>query len=450
MRKLILIITVAMFSMQFNDIVAQEKIIDQTIATVGDNIILYSDIENQYIQLRLQGNIQGSGSSKKCEIFESLLFQKLLLNQAQLDSIEVSDDQVESELDRRLRYYIMQFGSQRKFEEFYQKSIDEFKEEFREIIRDQLMVQMMEQKITSGIKMTPSEVKAYFNNIPKDSLPKIEAEYEIAQITKQPQISDAEIEKVKHKLQGLKDRIAKGESFETLARMYSDDPGSAEEGGKLPTFGRGVMYPEFEGAAFTLKKGEVSEIIETKAGLHIIKMLERRGEYVDVRHILVQTKVMLSDLAKSRKTLDSIANLIKMDLLNFADAADKFSDDPNKLSGGLMMNTMAQTTQFAADQIDPSIFFVIDKLQEGEVSKPVIMQTEEDKKAYRLLYLKKRTKPHIISLQDDYDRVQTAALEEKRSQEVNEWIQNKISCTYIGINNDYMDCEYHHNWVKNN
>ncbi|MFC1733529.1 peptidylprolyl isomerase [candidate division KSB1 bacterium] len=425
---------------------AQEKVADQIVAIVGGNIILFSDIENQYVQYRMQGEIKGTGPRIKCQILENFLFQKLLLNQAQLDSMEVTDEQVESELDRRLRYYIYQFGSREKFEEFYKKSVEEFKEEFKETIREQLLVQRMEAVITENVSVTPSEVKAYFNDIPEDSIPFIESEYEIGQIMKIPPVSETEKTKAFEKLNLLRKRILDGEDFEALAGLYSDDPGSAEQGGKLPTFGRGEMYPEFEAVAFSLKSGEVSEILETKVGLHIIQMIKRKGEYVDVRHILIKPEVSTINLMNARLSLDSIVNLIDSDSLTFKEAADIYSDEENKTSGGLMINQMTQTSKFAADDIDPAIFFVVDKMDVGDISKPVLMVTGEGRKAYRLLFLKSRTKPHKATLKEDYDRIQNAALEQKKYISIEKWIRNKIQTTFIHVVDDYDGCEFEHNW----
>ncbi|MCD4747567.1 MAG: peptidylprolyl isomerase [Bacteroidales bacterium] len=426
----------------------QEQIIDQVIAIVGANIILESDIENQYYQFRMQGNIKGSSSSIKCQIIESLLFQKLLINQAELDSVEITETQVESEMDRRLRYFISQFGSKEKLEEFYQKSIVELKEEFRELIRNQMMVDNAQQKITLNANITPSEVKSFFRKMPVDSLPLINSEVEISQIVLQPPISFAEKNAVKEKLIKFKNRIKNGEGFSTLAILYSEDPGSAKKGGELGLYGRGELFPEFEAVAFKLNPDEISEIVETEAGFHIIQLIERKGEYVNVRHILLKPKVSPLDLAKAKNTLDSIALLIENDSLSFDEAVIKFSDDPSKNNGGLIVNPLTGTTMFEADQLDPKVFFVIDKLQVGDISVPVPMKTKDDKDAYRILFLKKRTLPHRANLSEDYNRIQEWALEEKKSKIIEEWIKNKASKTYIKIVDKYKDCEFQHNWIN--
>lgn len=423
-------------------------VIDQVVAVVGGKIILQSEIELQYFQYRMQQGIKGSESGVKCSFLENMLFQKLLLNQAEIDSVEVTDAQVESELDRRLRYFISQFGSQEKFEEFYEKSVVEFKEEFREQVKEQLMVESIQGKITEDVKITPSEVREFYKSIPADSLPLINSEMEIAQIVKMPKISNEEKQRVAEKLNELRNRVLNGENFATLAILYSEDPGSAKKGGEIGLYGRGELYPEFEAVAYKLQKDEVSDIVETKAGYHIIQLIERRGEFINVRHILLRPKVSNLDLAKAKKELDSIAVLIDEGMYTFEEAVMKFSDDPGKNNKGLIINPLTGTTMFEADQLDPKVFFVVDKLEIGEISAPVQFETEEGTNAYRLLYLSKRTSPHKANLQDDYSRIQEWALSEKESKVVQKWIREKAENTFIRITDDYRECEFVNNWIN--
>lgn len=425
----------------------QPKVVDEVVAVVGSKMILLSDIENQYLQFRLQGGAQG-GRLMRCQILENLLFQKLLINQAILDSVIVTDAQVDSEMDRKLRYFINQIGSKEKLEDYYDKSIVEIKEEFRGLIRDQLIVETMQANITADLKITPSEVKEYYRSIPKDSLPFINTEVEIGHIVKKPPISTEEKARVRKKLKELRDRIINGESFTALAALYSEDPGSASKGGELGFYGRGELYPEFEAAAFALKKGEVSEIVESEAGFHIIQLIERRGEMINARHILLMPKVSQEDLAKAKKDLENVAALIRMDSLTFEEAALKHSDDPSKNNGGLLVNPMTGTIKFETDQLDPGVFFAIDKLNVGEISDPVVMRTEEGTQAYRILYLRSRTEPHRANLNEDYSKIQNWALEDKRSKTIQEWINRKSKNTYVKISESYSDCEFSYDWTK--
>jgi len=421
-------------------------IIDEVVAVVGKNYILQSEIENQYLQMRMQGNIKGTATTVKCQILENLLFEKLLLHQAAIDSIEVTPDQVSSELDRRMRYFITQFGTQEKLEDYYGKSILEFKDELRDVIADQLLVNKVQETITTNTQVSPSEVRKFFKTIPKDSIPLISSVIEVAQIVKKPPISFKEKFEVKERLNKLRDRVIKGESFEALAVLYSEDPGSAKDGGDIGLHGRGELYPEFESVAFKLKPGEVSELVETEAGFHVIQGIERRGEYMRVRHILIRPKVSPVELAKARSFLDSIGNLIRNDSVTFADAVIKFSTDPSKNNGGLLINQMSGSGEWPVDQLDPKVFFVIDKLDEGEISTPVLMQDEKGEEAYRLLYLIKRTQPHRANFQDDYNQIQEWALQQKRQEAMFEWISKNSRKTYIKINEKYTNCDFEQKW----
>lgn len=426
---------------------AQGVLIDEVVANVGDNIVLMSDIESQYVQYRMQGNIDNAAEIR-CQILDNLLFQKLLLTQAQLDSVVITDARVQSELDRRLRYYISQFGSKEKFEEFYNKSIVEIKEEFREIIRNQLMSEEVQQKITLNVKITPSEVKSFYQKIPADSLPLISIEYQIGQIVRKPEISQKELDFAREKIKSIRDRVLAGESFETLAVLYSEDPGSAKDGGFIGTVGRGDTYPEFEAAAFNLKKGEISEIIKSEAGYHIIQMIQRKGDYIDVNHILIRPKVDPYDLQDAYQFLDSIANLVKSDTTSFEDAVRLHSDDPNKVNGGMLINPMTGSTWFGADELDPQVFFVIDKMEVGEISDAVKMTTEEGTDAFRILYLKSRTTPHRANLKDDYNKIQQWAQQEKEANALAKWVRIRAEKTYVTIDDKYLTCPILQKWVK--
>ena len=447
--KLKILQVVVLFLMS-NLVFGQEngKVIDQVIAVVGSNIILESEVEAQYMQYKMESGISTGGAEIKCSLFETMLYQKLLLNQAELDSVEVSDGQVEAEMDRRLRHYISMIGSPEKFEEYYQKTIIEFKEELREQVRELIRVENVQQTITANVTITPSEVRSFFRKIPSDSLPLINSEVEMAQIVKLPPINYEETEKVKNKLREFRLRVINGETFATLAILYSEDPGSAKNGGELGLFGRGEMFPAFEAASFTLKSGEVSEIVETEAGYHILQLIERRGEYVNVRHILLRPKVSPLDLAKAKIELDSIADFIERGDYTFEESVQKFSDDPSKNNGGLLINPMTGTSLFDSDQMDPKVFFVVDKLEVGNISTPFQFQTQDGKDAYRILYLKSRTDPHKANLKQDWDKISDWALEEKKQETIGDWITDKSENTYVKINEKYNDCVFINTWAN--
>jgi len=425
-----------------------DVVIDQVVAVVGQNIILESDIENQYYQYRLQSGIIGGGTSVRCQMLENILFQKLLLNQAEIDSIVVQELQIEERMDQRLRYFISQMGSRERFEEYYGKSIEEFKEEFHDEIEDQIKVEQAQATVVLDVAVTPSEVKAFFRAIPEDSIPLVNSTVMIGEIVRTPPVSLDQKLAIKDRLRGLRERVLEGESFATLAILYSEDPGSAKKGGELGFYGRGELFKEFEAVAFKLEEGEISEIVETKAGFHILQLIERKGEYVNVRHILLKTKVSPIDLSLAKAYLDTVAGLIHSDSLSFEEAVREYSDADNKNSGGLLINPMMGTNSFEMSQLDPQVSFVIDKLQVGEISQPVIVELEDGKQAYRLLYLKKRTLPHRANMQEDYDLVQQWALEEKKGEAFQEWTAKKAKKTYIKINEKFKECDFEFDWFE--
>ena len=426
----------------------EDMVIDQVVAVVGKSIILESDIQNQYLNYRMQGGISGSATEMKCRILEEVLFQKLMVTQAEVDSIVVGDIQVEADLDRRLSGFIQQFGSQEKMEDYYGKSLAEIKKELHGIVHEQMLAQQVQSGIVSGIDITPSEIRSFFKSIPEDSIPLIKTEYIIAEIVKNPPISIEEKLRIKEQLNDIRKRILDGSSFSTLAIMYSQDPGSAKKGGELGFYGRGQLYPEFEAIAFKLQEGEISNVIETEAGYHIIQMIARKGDYVNVRHILLSPKVSPQDLAIAKHELDSVAELIRNDSITFSQAVNQFSESENKNNDGIIINPYTMSTIFEADQLDPQVSFVIEKMEVDEISNPVPMKTEEKKDAYRILLLKKRTPPHKANMHDDYIRIQQWALQDKQMRAIDKWIENKAKTTYVRIIDEYNTCNFDHSWGK--
>ena len=427
----------------------QSQVIDKIVAVVGKNIIMQSDIEEQYMQYRLQGGVKGSASSIRCEILEDQLFRKLMLNQAELDSIEVTDEQVEQEMEYRIRYFVNQLGSQEKLEKYYNKTMKEIRDELRTMIKDQKLIEEVQRNIVNGISATPGDVRDFYNSIPKDSIPMVSAQYEIAELVKKPPITLDEKLAVKDRLYGLRSRILKGERFSTLALLYSEDPGSAKKGGELGFQGRGELVPEFEAAAFALKDGEISEVIETEYGYHILQLIERRGDYVNVRHILLTVKVSPEALQIAYNELDSIANLIRNDSITFDEAVKQFSDEDDKVNGGYLVNPNTGSTLFAAEDLDQQVSVVVNRLQVGEVSNPVPMKTKNDKDAYRLLIIKKKTTPHKANLQDDYALIQQWTMQKLRQDAINKWIEQKSNKAYVKISDDYCGCDFQFDWKIN-
>lgn len=414
----------------------EKKTIDQIIAVVGNHIIMESDIETQRLQMQAQGYY--SQGDPKCEILEQMIFQKLLLHQAALDSIEVKDEDVDSELERKLNYFINQIGSEEKLEEYYHKSIPEIKSDFRDLIRDQMITQRMHGKITGEIKVTPTEVRTFFNDIPKDSIPLVPAEYEIQQIVKYPVIEESEILAVKEKLREMRERVVKGENFATLAILYSEDPGSAKNGGELGFVGRGDLVTEFAAVAFNLKPGEVSKIFKTDYGFHIVQMIERKGERINVRHILATPKVNPKKIAEARLSLDSIARRIKTDTLTFDLAAFHYSQDKDtRLNNGMLVNPYTGNSRFEASQIESGIAQAISTLKVGEISNPFESKDDLGHTVVKIVSLKTKTETHKANLKDDYQKIQEMALDFKKEDFLKKWVAKKRKGTYMKIDEAY-------------
>ncbi|MCW3071601.1 MAG: parvulin-like peptidyl-prolyl isomerase [Bacteroidetes bacterium] len=431
-------------------ITAQERVIDKIVAVVGTNPILKSELEAQYQQMLAQQ--EPVNENTRCKLLEDLLFQKLLLAQAQKDSLEVTEAQVEQELDRRMRYYLGQFGSEEKFHDFYGKSSEDYKAELKDNVRDLLLAQQMQGKITNDISVTPNEIRAYYNSIPKDSIPLISAEVEVGQIVKKPGIKPEAKKESKEFIERLRQRVLKGESFATLAALYSKDPGSASKGGLYPSVQRGQFVPEWDAWAFRLKPGEVSEVFETVYGYFFIQLVERRGEEVEARSLLYFADIDPTDLLAAKMALDTIYTKLNADTVTFAEAAARYSDDDEtKHNGGLIVNPFTGSTLFAMDEIgqyDQNVAFAIDKIKIGEFTKPTPYMTQEGKQAYRILYLKKRTEPHIANLVDDYQKIQGAALNKKQEEAIQAWIKKKLSDNFVRIADDYKSCTFSNKWIN--
>ncbi|MDR0437223.1 MAG: peptidylprolyl isomerase [Bacteroidales bacterium] len=427
---------------------AQNRImIDQVVAVVGNRIVKHSDIEAQISNMRMQG--EPVDESTYCRILERMMINRLFEHQADLDSIIIPDSEVEAELDRRIRFFIQQIGSREKLEEFYNKPIVAIKEEFREMIHTQMISGQMERRITEDVRVTPSEVRKFFNQLNPDSIPLIPTEFEIYQIVKKPAISKEQRDEVRRRLNEYRNRILRGERFSTLATLFSECPASSRRGGELGFFGRGEMYAEFESAAFSLKDGEISPVIETKAGFHILQLIERQGEIVNVRHLLLQPKPDIEDLDRAHKFLDSIAGLIRDSVYTFQEAAERFSDDPSGKVGGLYTGPYGNS-RVMAEEMDPSIFFIIDKFEEGQISNAAPFLTEDNEQAFRLLMLNRRIAPHRANLEQDYDKIHNMALSQARQARMSEWLNQKLRTLYVRLNDRARACSdtFEYNWAQ--
>jgi peptidyl-prolyl cis-trans isomerase SurA len=438
------------FMCLFLNVKGQRTNIDKVVAVLGSNIVLLSDLNQQYTLYLNQGN---PGDEKvKCYILQQMLVQKLLKEQAAIDSIMVEENEVDDEVERRMRYQIQRAGGQERLEQFLNKSVLQYKDEIRPDIRDQLISNKMQQKITSGVSITPLEVKKYFDSYEKDSLPDISTEFEIGEIVLNPQLTKAEKQRFYDKIDALRLRVKSGEDFGFLAKTYSEDPGSAPDGGDLGFFDRTVMAKEFTSWAFKLKAGELSPVFETEFGFHILQVIERRGEQVHARHILIKPRTTPESIQRAQLHADSIYNNITANKLSFSAAASLYSDDKqSKYNGGMMLyadNVTARTTFIPAEKLDPKVFVVVDTMKIGGISKPVYYTSQDGKEGYKLLYLKSKIPPHKGNLEQDYAKFKEKAQEQKEDKVLSEWFEKRRENTYIKINQEYVTCDELKIWTK--
>ena len=428
---------------------AQPKTVDGVAAIVGGDIILKSEIEEQYEVF----NRQNFGQSVTyCEVFEELLFQKLLIHHAEIDSVTVGEEEVEANMDRRIQQLIMQMGDQQKLEEFYEKSVVEIKEEMRDLIHDQLVAQRMQMTVVEGIEVTPSEVRSFYESLPSDSVPLINAEVELSQIVKYPEVSQEAEQEVIDKLLALKERIENGTSFSSMAILYSEDPGSNKKGGEYKGIQRGVFVKEFEAVAFNLRKGEISNPFKTEFGYHIVQLLEKRGEELDLRHILIKPKLSQADLQEAKNFLDSVASAINSGEMTFEEAARRFSEDENtRFNGGQMSNFQNGNNKFETSQLDRSLFGIVNNMASKEISESTFFVSDDQREAFRIIRLDEKYEPHRANLDLDFTRIKGFALQEKQARTVNEWKEEKLQETFVRVNPGYYPCdEFLEGWNSNN
>lgn len=449
-RKIIVFCFLFLTRMAF----AQPELADKVAGIVDDRIILWSEVESQYQQYAYQSQTH-LPPDIKCQIFDQALTDKLMVRQAEIDSVTVTDEEVEAKLDQNIKAFSNSAGGQEKLEEYYGKSIVEIKDEFRDDIRDHLVAQKERETIVSGIKVTPSEVAAFYNKVPKDSLPYFNSELEVGVIIVYPKVNPEVRAYSRQKLEDLLFRVKNGEDFATLASEYSDDPGSAEQGGDLGWVNRGELDPDFEAAAFSLKQpNQVSDVVETQFGFHIIQLIERRGDKIHIRHILVKPKITSADVAQAANHADSIYNLIQTGKFTFEQAVNKYSEDEqSKGNGGLLQNpSNGDANDFDPTDLasyDQSLVPITDTLQVGAVSRPGAYRTRQGQSGFRMVYLKSRTKPHQANLTDDYDRIQQLALVQKQVDAINKWLRDRIVKSYVFIAPEYRNCKVLQKWMIN-
>ena len=429
---------------------AQDNVIDEVVWVVGDDAILKSEVE----EARLNAIYERRQFDRDpyCVIPEEIAVQKLFLHQAALDSIEVSESEVIQQVDYMTNVYISNLGSREKMEEYFNKTSSQIRETLRDNARDGLRVQKMQQKLVGEIKVTPAEVRRYFKDLPQDSIPYIPTQVEVQIITQQPKVPLEEIEDVKRRLREYTERINNGESFAMLARMYSEDRGSALNGGELPFYGRGQLDPAFANVAFNLQDpNKVSKIVESEFGFHIIQLMEKRGERIKVRHILLKPHIPQAALDAANARLDSIADDIRNNKFSFEDAASILSHDKDTRNNhGLLPNPNNNTSKFEMQELPPEIAKVVDQMKVGEISEAFTMIPQKTgKEECVIVKLKSRTNGHKATISEDYQSLKAIVLEKRRDEVLDKWIREKQKHTYVRINENWRICTFKYpGWIK--
>jgi len=433
-----------------NQIQAQDKVVDQIVAVVGKNIILKSDIEGMYQQQQAQG-ITTEGDMK-CEILENLLVEKLLLAEAELDTtITVSDSQLNQNLEQRMQYFISHLGSEKEVEAYFKKSIVDIKADLEDVIKNQQMTQQMQGKILDKVTITPAEVRYNFKNLPEAEVPQIDAQLEYAQITVMPTVSLEEEDRIKSTLRELKRRIESGESgFAPLAVLYSEDPGSSRNGGDLDYMGRGQLDQAYAAAAFNLKGDKISNVVKSDFGYHIIQVIDRKGELLKTRHILMKAKVTPEAMDKAFSQIDSIADFIRKGTFKFEEAAMRWSyDKDSRNNGGVVINPESGESKWKLSELDPDVSKVITKMNVNEISKPFQTLDDKQRPVYKIVKLISNTKAHKANMRDDYVELSNMYMSTKKEKTMDKWIRDKQSGTYVHIDNTYVNCNFkYQGWLK--
>ena len=428
-----------------------KKNVDKVVAVLGNNIILLSELNQQYAQYLNGGN--PDDPTVKCYILQQMLTQKLLKQQAEIDSVMVDEGQVDEEVDKRMRSMISRAGGQERLETFLNRSVLQYKDEIRPDLREQLISNKMQQKITENVSVTPLEVKRYFESYKKDSLPDIPTEFEIGEIVLYPKLTKAEKQKFYDKIDALRLRVKSGEDFAFLAKSYSEDSGSSPDGGDLGFFDRQRMVKEFTAQAFKLKPVELSPVFESEHGFHILQVIERRGEQVNARHILIKPQTTPASMERIKLQADTIYKNLTEKKIPFSAAASLYSGNKeSQYNGGMMLiadDVNQRTTFIPADKLDPKVFLVVDTMKVGGISQPVTFSDPDGKEGYKILYLKSKIPPHKANLEQDYAKFKEYAQQNKISKILSEWFEKRRENTYIRIDEDYGNCDELKIWSSN-
>ena len=444
------VVLCALALMTGSAVYGQDNVIDEVVWVVGDEAILKSEVEEARMSALYEG--RKFDGDPYCVIPEEIAVQKLFLHQAALDSIEVAESEVIQRVDQMTNMYIANIGSREKMEEYFNKTSSQIREALRENAREGLKVQRMQQKLVGEIKITPAEVRRHFKDLPQDSIPYIPTQVEVQIITQQPKIPLEDIEDVKSRLREYTDRVNKGESFSMLARLYSDDRGTAINGGEMPFTGRGYLDPAFANVAFNLQDpNKVSKIVESEYGFHIIQLMEKRGDRIKVRHILLKPHVPEEALMAGTARLDSIADDIRNGKFTFEEAASVLSQDKDTRNNhGLLPNPQTNTSKFEMQELPPEIAKVVDKMKVGEISEAFTMIPQKTgKEECVIVKLKSRINGHKATISEDYQNLKEIVLEKRRDEMLDKWIREKQKHTYVRINENWKNCTFKYpGWIK--
>jgi len=431
--------------------VNSQVLVESIAAIVGNEVIYLSDLENTVADLRRSGN-KTSVDLLKCNVLEEMLVSKLFLDQARIDSIEVGDDAVDGELNMRMNDAIRRAGSEEALEEYFKKSMLEIRRDIKKNMLEQEVVREVQTNIAKNITITPAALKRYFNSIPKDSLPVIPAKYELSIIQIDPPSNEDNKAEARQKLLDIRSQILSGKSFNVLAIMYSEDTESAKQGGEIGFMTRGELQKEYADAAFSLTKNTVSKIIETKFGYHIIQLIDRKGEMVNTRHILIRPQVKPEQANKAISRLDSLANLVRKDSIKFEAAAYRFSTHKDsRINGGKLVssNPSDRITWFTLEELNPEMYIKVRDLKVGEISEPFRTTDEDNNVVFRIVKLNSEIPAHTANMKDDYQILGNAALMKERQKIYDKWIKEKISTTYIKISDEFKSCDFlKTGWLK--
>ena len=428
-------------------LIAQPENLDKILAIVGDRIILRSEIEMAFEDVKKED--PNAGDQTKCQLLENALTQKVVNVEAERDSVFVTDEELEASIDNRIRYFVNQYGSEEKLEEVAGRTIYQLKDDYRPIFKDQLQFQKMQQQIIANVKITPQEVRAFYEKIPKDSLPFYPSTIEVGQIVFRPDVNKEVEEDAMKKLEDIRSRILKGEStFDIMAGVYSDDPGSKDNGGDLGIMGRDDLVPEFAAAAFRLENGEISPIVKTSFGYHIVQMVNRQGEKAKLRHILIKPLVTADMIKLGLSKADSVrAHLVSGKLLFPAAVAKYSNDDATKMSGGILLNQQTGSSFLQTEDLDPELAIAINEMKVNEYSQPMeYVDSRTGDKLVRIVYLRNRTEPHKANLKDDYSKIQQVAYAEKQNTFMQKWIEERIPRVYIKLDEESAACANLKKW----